>query len=86
MGPVLPPHLGEKYSQEATLTIFQTVSEGGFCELRFDAVPRSSFGGRILCGLSYAHAFFEDVVDHCGMLRCFLANAQKALGDGEALG
>jgi uncharacterized membrane protein YhaH (DUF805 family) len=30
--------------------------------------------------------FFENAVDHGGMLRCPLTNGQKALGDGEVLG
>ena len=32
--PVLPPRVGEKYGLDATLAIFQTVSEGVFCEVR----------------------------------------------------
>jgi hypothetical protein len=50
-------------------------------------VLRSSFGGGFFPASQHikADALFENAVDPCGMLRCSLANAQKALGDGEVL-
>jgi hypothetical protein len=34
----LPQRFGERYGPYATLTIFQTVSEGEFSEVRYDEV------------------------------------------------
>jgi hypothetical protein len=73
------PYIAQIYAQRVARTHFQTVSVRGSEKFVWWADSFRPLN-------AYAHALFENAVDHCVMLRCSLANGQKALGNGEALG